>query len=555
MPISLLFDGQVTPPSRPQYARRKDREIRHESLWSLSHRFCALNIISGEEFRREFLLPKSQWEGRGGFLVGASGGAFDLREFGSLNTERLAEALGRRVMHEAIGGLYEGLHHETRIWPYTAAPHLRYCPQCMAWGVHMFFQQFECVGHCPVHGHRLRTVCPGCKECVPYSPPLRGRAFHCNCGYNLRDREETEGWRVPERLITALSRSGDWFSGRIHDHRRHHLKIGCSVQLPWKFNSTPLQIEYPWATNYRLTTLWAVLQPRFGSLDHNFDAALAARTEFRSVSIPRGRRMRTWEGQDNYRGRNPLARATYKAICRHFYRHILRRHRASLRAIASKPHDYHAVRPRGVRLDSLFDPVAQAFAVWKCYWEWRYPEELYGGSQRNQVTWKWQRLECERFDERQDLAFENSRLTDSQKAWLEDDIYTRFVALRCLGTFEECLARIEAVRRTRSVDYLPVNMIDQRHVPSMSVELQEDENVRLTIFWPAKRWLHSETFAQWVRSVPKKSAVSDYAAGLNKRIGKWNTFQRFKWPKEKPESQYFLQGASIMEDDADYSVA
>lgn len=82
------------------------------------------------------------------------------------------------------------------------------------------------------------------------------------------------------------------------------------------------------------------------SLDgRRYDREFAKASQSQTITVPRNRRPVN-EGA-SYFCRQPSARSIYKAICRHFYRRVLRAHRCSIRAIASKPHDDSGRRPRG----------------------------------------------------------------------------------------------------------------------------------------------------------------------------------------------------------------
>lgn len=61
---------------------------------------------------------------------------------------------------------------------------LRFCPECIASGVHLNLHQHLGLSVCPVHDAILRTRCPRCHFTIPYSCKTGQRAFSCpRCGF------------------------------------------------------------------------------------------------------------------------------------------------------------------------------------------------------------------------------------------------------------------------------------------------------------------------------------------------------------------------------------
>jgi len=169
----------------------------------------------------------------------------------------------------------------------------------------------------------------------------------------------------------------------------------------------------------------------------------------KNLAVPRARRrvqFGSWRVQKRMRERQ-----VYKAICRHLYRRLLRRHRRSIRTISGQSPDRGGWIPRGITLEPPFDPPALAFVLWRCFWEWRHSDELFT-EERREVTWKWQHHECEEYHKNGggNCLSESFGFYDKGPAVTEEQAVGAEVELRVLGfrrfsVYDEILARIEAV--------------------------------------------------------------------------------------------------------------
>lgn len=84
---------------------------------------------------------------------------------------------------------------------------LRFCPECVAVGMHFTITQLLLVENCPYHHRRLISCCPECGERIGYRSGVLNDAFGCReCGRSLLEAGLTD-IRVNRRYRWRVSRS------------------------------------------------------------------------------------------------------------------------------------------------------------------------------------------------------------------------------------------------------------------------------------------------------------------------------------------------------------
>jgi hypothetical protein len=144
----------------------------HESLWSLLHKFAALNSTTAQNIKRMFAsgIFKNmsfsdgwRWKNRA-----------DLRDFGALEPLTLARVfhMSPLVLKGSVGSIYLKSD-ELRT---MASDELRYCVFCLKLGFHSIIYQLSFVKECPIHENSpFRVGCENCDARIPYL--LTAKAF------------------------------------------------------------------------------------------------------------------------------------------------------------------------------------------------------------------------------------------------------------------------------------------------------------------------------------------------------------------------------------------
>ncbi len=156
---------------------RPGHPLDFESLWSITHKYCAVNFVSLRGFLRRFGQVKAPPHLNVSSQV-------DLRFRGRLALERLSAAIAvestwvSRATLDSWGPKPK-LRSLTTNW-------LRFCPTCIEHGFHAVHFQFTAERQCPIHGALLEDCCPSCGSRIPYTLPwARVEPYSCRCGRRL----------------------------------------------------------------------------------------------------------------------------------------------------------------------------------------------------------------------------------------------------------------------------------------------------------------------------------------------------------------------------------
>lgn len=336
---------------------RGDLAVPHESLWSRVRKFGALNGTYGSELMALFKDPAKPRDRSYDGSVPVS----DLRAAATLNHEELA-ALAVGTGRATLGVIEDYIPEaaQSRYWLQVwAESNLRFCPECLAAGIHVTYFQLHFVHNCPAHKRPLSTKCPRCEARIAYEPPKTAKdcAFRCQCGHVFwRWDDRPTPKPMPMRVCQALERAGEWLRG--HTPSIERLRYPSSILF-----SNPSTAEGSMLGFTQLATFLALAEPQRGQLPGTF--RLAARKKYRrTLYLVPGtvapRRGKTKEKEFT---------AIYKAICRHLYRRRLRRHRSAMRVIIRDSCESFTPPDMALCWRHPFAPAAHAFLLWRSYWE------------------------------------------------------------------------------------------------------------------------------------------------------------------------------------------
>jgi len=168
----------------PQIALRPGIGLPGESFWSVSHKICYLNALSGRAYAQ--LIPSKNPKRCQTMSMpdGSRQCIFDLRFGRGYDLDRIADDIGAdgewvsRATFDAVSHM--------RVMSPATCYHLRFCPICIEGGYHWTVFQLSEETHCCVHRERLLQGCPKCGRAIPYAlPRWNVPPFTCKCGYGL----------------------------------------------------------------------------------------------------------------------------------------------------------------------------------------------------------------------------------------------------------------------------------------------------------------------------------------------------------------------------------
>ena len=336
---------------------RQDLTVPHESLWSRLRKFGTLNGTYGRELMALFndpQKPRARSYDRGVPIT-------DLRAAATLNHDELS-ALASGASPRTLGVIsdYVPATAESRycldVW---AAPGLKFCPDCLANGIHVTYFQLHFVHGCPVHKRALETECPRCAAKIPYEPPACAKdlGFRCKCGHVFWRWEDNPKPRPISRSVCQrLEAAGEWIRRLTPAIARLHYPATELISDPSSAKDSMLGIT-------QLATFFALTFPQFGKLPGSFRSAARKKyrvTQYLPPQMVVRRRGKAMERE---------LTAIYKSICRHLYRRHLRLHRRAMQVIIQDSGDTLTLPDIEFHWRPPFAPAAHAFLLWRAFWE------------------------------------------------------------------------------------------------------------------------------------------------------------------------------------------
>src|SRR6266540_1542218 len=187
--------------ARTNWARTDHRDF--ESLWSMIHRFCRINLVSPVDILDD-LRDYSRFE--------EPVLHFDLREPTRIDQEiacgllALSERDYRRGLHA-----HYSCDPSDGIFDIVVARSVRLCLSCAACGFHSPMYDLLYFNRCPIHCEPFIDKCPRCSRKISFHPPRRGTmGYSCLCGYSFT---LIGAMPLPTDYSDRLRRAEQWTRG------------------------------------------------------------------------------------------------------------------------------------------------------------------------------------------------------------------------------------------------------------------------------------------------------------------------------------------------------
>ncbi|MFK3741379.1 hypothetical protein [Massilia sp. TN1-12] len=371
----IILDTYMPQPQ--QWCWRRDWHVKWESAWTLFWKFAYLNqmatsdlarlVISRQCGKRSAILAKPQVDLR-------DGAVFDIAVLASLLRVDQGTVREAFLFNIAPGSVLD------------SSDCLRWCVTCMSSGFHSPLFQLRHTRSCPLHGQMLVDRCLNCRGTIPYklTKTFSKQPFTCpHCGFDMaptirEDRPKILRLQAHEEALLA-------------DPLRFH-RIAAGAEL---INTTDARNLLKHAARFGITAV------RHEEVEITSSYAGFLTQVLKDV-VP-GAQVKRLGGRTQYITRHEcgcshlcdfhddedsdeaddttslktestvasdsaecLARLldTYKALRRHLWRHVLKKHQRCIRSAAKSlwwnMHGKSTVD---------FCPYAMAFLRWRMFWE------------------------------------------------------------------------------------------------------------------------------------------------------------------------------------------
>lgn len=463
----------------PRYCWRRDWVAPYESLWSLLHKFAALNWVCVYDAKQLFQKTSTTdyWQRR-------SHSKWNLHTLGGFDAEKLCEIL-KLSTEDLSKSLVTSLISSLEISWLTPETVLRYCPECITQGYHSIFHQLYAISKCPIHDIELTEQCQHCGNKITYELNYRRKAIPYGCPVchmglweprrqtgeaheiNILDLDEVQESRLDKlfawfdtvrKTAGSLTNMERWpetaapWDNRV-GHKTAFMEmrgeetlgywgelIGCNPPPPIKFRSKVGAVHV--SARYWAKYPYETIQRRASEL--------RVRRPDRSTSV-----QRAYHDIDDYIFK------IYKAVRRHITKTFLGGIHKKCAGVISKSIYWD---PR--HLDSLpLCPRAFAYLFWRKRWEIK----KYGYSSRTTCfVWDIRGIEY------------GPLTTEHERNWL----LFRICAQECYWTFLECVILANKMNRQGKFNWDDAQICG-RLLPYWAVEVSDS---RRPVFhwWPYK---------------------------------------------------------------------
>lgn len=342
-----------------RYCWREDWCVPHESLWCRLHKFSVLNVISGKEAhtllrttprgRRHHGFPESKRHRRG-----------DLRVRGDIWDEHKIRAALRLSPVEGWGTISDFLPHAEQnaaLLTLYSSKILRYCPHCIANGIHTSYMQLYFVNNCPAHGVPLAEECPACREQIMYERPGVHAPFQCACGHFLWDWRSDLMPKITDQLKRDHATAGAWLVAASSELDR--TLIGADEIYNFWQNLREHGVGDVLVRQIsKLATFISIAAPELGRLAHNFceETARNVRREVISDGSPAQGRIDS-----------SVFASTYNGLRKYLYEKTFKKHRAFIEDTDVVVDYFRKPNTLRIAIPRSFEPAALAFVAWSDY--------------------------------------------------------------------------------------------------------------------------------------------------------------------------------------------
>lgn len=516
---------------RPRLIWRPQWNLLYLSLWAITHRLCAVNCISRREFWRYF----AKWRERTVPLVeswGYNKPDPDLRVFGRIDERKIAGSICDQDMAVTRYSCFSSIRNEVHLDRCAdrnrPAKFLRYCPLCMKQGLHVSYFQFLEIDRCPVHGVLLREECPNCGSTIPYTLPGEKGPFHCVCGHALWECGNGFNFVINEKRKSVFREAGARLVSTLDIQAVNVYSVFMKADGGRDcFDENNISNAYAkWCDSAEFIED-RIIQKRW-RIPHN---GCRSKRE-RVASIIESKREVRYNHDEGQRDDSIIKKAMYlyKSVRRHYWRRVLKEHKTAIRMLCRLRHfGKHDYATGGnivvLRLRPTIDPLGIAFIAWRCYWEGVCVPAYFVEADRNRRT---DRFEYRWMERRPGWGYLYQRFFQGPgSTGLHDALEERILAQRLHGVFEEIVARISAILRTRSTDGLNLGNIDERYVDTTYVRVIKDNCAELISFKRCNSWQESKFFTDCLRLRKPRKAIIAYEKVKASRG--WEPRGVFRW--------------------------
>ncbi len=184
---------------KPQWCWRSAWTTGYDSAFGLLMKFALLNALTAKEVATLFV---SRTRGRRGAILQNLN--IDLRDPQVFDLPAIALALRTdiaTVSSAFVGSAFADFH--------ASASDLKWCEQCLAWGLHLPLTQMRMVSRCPIHNLVLKTRCTQCEARIPYVLNTSNFEFpfRCpNCQFDLAAQLRLARSRIPAMRTEEVTR-------------------------------------------------------------------------------------------------------------------------------------------------------------------------------------------------------------------------------------------------------------------------------------------------------------------------------------------------------------
>lgn len=458
--------------SELRYCWRRDWMAPYESLWSLLHKFAALNLVCVYDAKK--LFQKTSTADR---RQRRSLGKWNLHILGGFDAQKLSKVL--RLSSEDLNqSLVTSLIPSLEIRWLTPKSVLRYCPECINLGYHSIFHQLYALPKCPIHDIALTEQCHRCGGKITYelNSQVRVAPYSCPaCHMGLWQPRRSTGKRSEANILEldeiqktkldtlfawfetvrktagSLTNMERWFEMAVprDTHMKHKTVIvrlrGEEVIGHW---GDLIGCSPPDPIRFRLKKGAVHVSARFWS-KYPDEAIRRRASDFRADN-------RSMSTHGAYHDIDDDMSKIYKAVRRHIVKNFLGALHGKCAAVVSK-----SIHWKPDHLDTFpLCPWAFAYLFWRKHWEMK----VYGYKRKTCFVWDYRGINYE------------SLTTEQKRNWLS----TRICAQQCYWTFQECVLLAKEMNRQGRYNWDDAQ-ISGRLSPYWAVEVSDSQ-------WPIFHW-------------------------------------------------------------------
>lgn len=401
--------------SVPRYCWRRDWVVPYESLWSLLHKFAALNWVYMRDVKQLFRKTSTvdRWQ-RYGL------GKWNLHTLWDFDAEKIRTAL--KLSPEDLNqSLTISLISSLEIRWLTPEMALRFCPECINRGYHSVFHQLYALSECPIHGITLTEKCHRCGGKIPYKLNDQGKSpYSCPvCQRRLwvpfrRAGEDIEAniIELDEILKPRLDNLFAWFATVLKT------AVSLTNMERWSEMAAP-EIDHLENNKDFMQVIGEEILGHWGDL---IGCNPPDPVKFRHNRGSVHNSARCWSKHPDkapYHDIDHDLFMIYKAVRRHIVKIFLGVVHRKCAAVVSK-----SIYWEPDHLDTLpLCPWAFAYLFWRKHWEMK----VHGYKRKTCFVWDYGRINYKLLS------------TEYERDWLR----FRICAQECYWTFQECVLLAE----------------------------------------------------------------------------------------------------------------